>query len=147
MFLSDVELSDAQQEQLSALKKDKRSTRESRKAEKERGLREHRGEQAWIAAFADGEKSRRQILREIESASRTKFKPRKSAISLGCGLNKPGLPFSTLTALISELRSRRISSSSGTRCQSKQEARLEKMEAKVAKHQRKSQKDSSAFVP
>ena len=43
MFLSDVELSDAQQEQLSALKKDKRSTRESRKAEKERGLREHHG--------------------------------------------------------------------------------------------------------
>ena len=44
MFLSDVELSDAQQEQLSALKRQEKHC-ESRKG-KGKGLREHRGKQA-----------------------------------------------------------------------------------------------------
>ena len=129
MFLSDVELSDAQQEQLSALKKDKRSTRESRKAEKERGLREHRGEQAWIAAFADGEKSRRQILREIESASRTKFQAKEERHQLGLRHKQAWTAFLYSYSPDQRAQVEENFEQQQERCQSKQEARLEKIEA------------------
>ena len=140
MFLNDVELSDAQQEQLSALKKDKRNTNESRKSENGKSPRKHLGEQAWIAAFADGEKRRRQILREIEAASRSNIQAKEERHQLGLRHKQDWTDFLYSYSTDQRAQVEENFEHHQERCQPRQEARREKMEAKMTKHQQRGQK-------
>ena len=103
------------------------------------------GKQAWIAAFADGERVEDKSCEKSKSASRTKTKEERHQL----GLRHKQAWTAFLYSYSPDQRAQveeEFRAAAGT-LPIEAEADLKKMEAKVAKHQRKSQKDSSAFVP